>query len=287
MAVIAQLVRALDCGSRGRGFKSRWSPFLYISFMSIIEAILLGIIQGLTEFLPVSSSGHLELGQHLLGFTNLDKYIFFDLVCHLGTLVALLVVFAKQIRDIQRSKLLWVIIGTLPLFPLVFFMKPIKDIFNQPQYLGYCFLFTALLLYLGGRVRMPFERKSWRDALVIGVFQAIAILPGISRSGATISAGRLLGWKAEEAATFSFLLAIPAILGGIMLESLHLFKGNQLIFSEVGLLQYICGFLFSLGIGYVALRALMQLAAKDKFVYFVWYCMAIGVVTLVYFNFLT
>jgi undecaprenyl-diphosphatase len=191
----------------------------------------------------------------------------------------------------NRTRLLQVIVGTLPLFPLVLFMKPIKELFNQPQYLGYCFLFTALLLYLGTRVRIPSKVKissaprKWGGALFIGIFQAIAILPGISRSGATISAGRLLGWNSQEAATFSFLLAIPAILGGVVLEIMHLLKTDLLNLSQVGLSQYALGFFFSMGVGYVALRGLMLLAAKDKFVYFVWYCLFIGIATLLYFNF--
>src|SRR5258705_3070450 len=112
------------------------SPFLA---MSTFEAIILGIIQGLTEFLPVSSSGHLELGQYVLGLTHLDRYVLFNLVCHLGTLCAVFAVFLPQIKDTlvsDRKKLIQVIIGTLPLFPLVLLMKPIKSLFDQPQYLG-------------------------------------------------------------------------------------------------------------------------------------------------------
>lgn len=261
--------------------------------MSIIEAIILGIIQGLTEFFPVSSSGHLELGQYLLGFTHLDQYVLFDLVCHLGTLCALVFVFAKQIRETTTSytRLAQIAIATLPLFPLVLFFKPIKELFDQPQYLGYCFLFTALLLQLGNSLRLPVTQrnpnntKKWGDALFIGIFQAIAIIPGISRSGATISAGRLLGWNTQEAATFSFLLAIPTILGGLVLEILHLSKTGFLNPSQVGLYQYALGFLFSMGVGYIALKGVMLLAAKNKFGYFVWYCLLLGIVTLVYFNF--
>lgn len=259
--------------------------------MSTIEAIILGILQGLTEFLPVSSSGHLELGQHLLGLTNLDQFVIFNLVCHLGTLLALIIVFREQIQSAlfsDRTRLLQIIIGILPLFPLLLILKPIKAMFNQPQYLGWCFLVTALLLYLGMRLGsvVPQEvrvQRRWRDPLIIGLFQAVAILPGVSRSGSTLSAGRLLGWPKQEAITFAFLLAIPTILGGITLELLQLYKGETTL-PTVGWEPYFAGFLTSFIVGYFALRLLIRLAAKDKFIYFVWYCAALGVASLLYFR---
>lgn len=258
--------------------------------MSIIEAIILGIIQGLTEFFPVSSSGHLELGQHLLGLSDLHQYIFFNLICHLGTLFAVIIVFSTQIWSTlttERKQLFLIFLATLPLFPLVLILKPIKTMFDQPELLGYCFLFTALLLYLGTRASefvQPKPKPTWKDALIVGLFQAIAILPGVSRSGATISAGRLLGWQQQEAVTFSFLLAIPTILGGITLESLQIIADNNDLFHRVGEWQYFLGFLTSMVVGLFALRYVMQLAAKGKFLYFVWYCLALGIFTIWYFN---
>lgn len=259
-------------------------------FMSTFEAILLGILQGLTEFFPVSSSGHLELGQIFLGLTNLEQYVLFDLVCHLGTLLALFIVFFKQIKETflsDRVRFAQVVLGTLPLFPLVLFIKPLKALFDQPQYLGYCFLFTAFLLYTGIRVGEYAQRvrskKRWQDPLIIGTFQAIAVFPGVSRSGATISAGRFLGWKQEEAVTFSFLLAIPAILGGVALELLQLLKSDT-AFPPLEGMQYIAGFLSSLVVGYLALRWLIRLSANGHLIYFVWYCVVIGIATLFYFN---
>lgn len=261
--------------------------------MTTLEAFILGIIQGITEFLPVSSSGHLELGQYFLGFSNLHNYIFFDLVCHLGTLFSLLIVFYTQIKDVivsDRTRLIQIIVATLPLFPLVLVMKPIKAMFDEPQYLGYCFIFTALILYLGIRaesnVRVRKPSNSWRDALIIGLFQAVAILPGISRSGATISAGRMLGWRSQDAITFSFLLAIPAILGGVALELINLLSGKSTLnLTSMGWTEYSIGFLSSFIMGYFALVLLMKLATKNKFLYFVWYCLLVGISTLIYFNF--
>lgn len=257
--------------------------------MTLIEAILLGIIQGLTEFFPVSSSGHLELGQYFLGLTQLDQYIFFDLICHLGTLLALFCVFLPQIRAaiFDRTRLLQIALATLPLVPLVFLMKPIKTFFDQPQYLGFCFLFTAFLLYCGSRrISVAVSEKPWRHSLFVGMFQAIAILPGVSRSGATISAGRLLGWSQQEAITFSFLLAIPAILGGVALETIHWLRAENSSENGVsmGMIVYTAGFVTSFVVGYLSLRALIQLATKDKFYYFIWYCLGVGLFSLIYFN---
>lgn len=265
--------------------------FTPVLLMSTLEAIILGILQGLTEFLPISSSGHLELGQHLLGLTNLENYILFNLVCHLGTLFALLIFYWQQIQVIflkQRSKLLQLFIGILPLFPLVLILKPIKSLFDQPQYLGWCFLITSLLLFLGikfGSIK-PLEvrqQRRWKDPLIIGLFQAVAILPGISRSGSTISAGRLLGWTQQEAISFAFLLAIPTILGGMTLELLHLAAGKTAM-PSVGWEPYLAGFITSFIVGYFALKLLLKLAAKDKFIYFVWYCLILGIVTIFYFH---
>jgi undecaprenyl-diphosphatase len=270
-------------------------PLLSMHTMTTIEAILLGIIQGLTEFLPVSSSGHLELGQFFLGFSHLEGYVLFNLVCHLGTLLAICCIFMTEIKTAllyDKQQRMQLLLGTLPLFPLVFLLKPIKALFDQPQYLGYFFLITALLLYLGTKIdKLSFQQSQTaspqrlrRDALVIGLFQAIAILPGISRSGATISAGRMLGWEAQRAVRFSFLLAIPAILGGVVLETLQLFKAPSSL-PSLNPLAYAAGFTTSFLVGYLALRLLIQLASRDKFIYFAWYCLFLGIATTLYFNF--
>lgn len=259
--------------------------------MSTFEAIILGIIQGLTEFLPISSSGHLELGQFFLGLTQLENYVLFNLICHLGTLLALIIVFAPEIKSAftNNPTQFWqVFLGTLPLFPLVLIVKSIKALFDQPEYLGACFLFTAFLLYMGIRFGETIQaeclqRNRWRDAIVIGLFQAVAILPGVSRSGATISAGRMLGWRQQDAMTFAFLLAIPAILGGVTLEVYQLIKLPETA-PILNWSEYLAGFFTSLIVGYFALRWLIKLAAKDKFIYFVWYCLVLGILTLFYFN---
>lgn len=260
--------------------------------MTLLEAFFLGLIQGITEFLPVSSSGHLELGQYLLGFQSLQKYILFNLICHLGTLAAIFYFFFPQIKECcvnHKNMLGKIILGTLPLFPLVLVLKPIKSIFDQPQYLGFCFLITAALLYAGYAIRLnlPFSQteRRWFDPLAIGMFQAAAILPGISRSGATISAARLLGWEKDEAIQFSFMLAIPAICGGTVLELWQFYRTPAADIAAISWGQFFIGFITSFIIGCIALRLLQRLISNNKWHYFAWYCLILGFATIYYFNF--
>ncbi|MBA3723179.1 MAG: undecaprenyl-diphosphate phosphatase [Parachlamydiaceae bacterium] len=254
--------------------------------MTTWEAIFLGIVQGLTEFLPVSSSGHLELAQYFLGFQDLNRYIFFNLICHLGTLFAIFYIFFPQIKQglTTQKRFLQVFLGTLPLVPLVFMLKPIKSVFDQPQYLGYCFLISFALIFASATY-FRIRKTKWQDPLTIGIFQAIAILPGISRSGATISAARLLGWQKEEAVTFSFLLAIPAILGSLILETWQLIHAPVSEIAPVGAMQFIFGFVVSFIIGCFALKLLIRMTLQDKWIYFAWYCLVLGILTTFYFNY--
>jgi len=256
--------------------------------MTTWKAILLGIIQGLTEFLPVSSSGHLELGQYLLGMRDLHQFILFDLICHLGTLCAIVYVFLPQIKHSfsNQTRLMQIVIGTLPLFPLVLILKPIKSLFNQPEYLGICFLITAAFLFAGTyfHLRIRKSSSSWKDPLTIGLFQAVAILPGISRSGATISAARLLGWQKEEAIQFSFLLAIPTILGGTALEVAQFILHPAAPTAALTATQIFAGFLTSFFVGCFALKLLIRMMNQDKWIYFAWYCLFLGIVTTLNFN---
>jgi len=260
--------------------------------VSTLEAFILGIIQGISEFLPVSSSGHLMLGQHLFGLNNLQQNILFDLFCHLGTLFAIFFVYGTEIKNLfinNRLRLKQIVIGTLPLFPLLLILKPVESTFDQTRYLGLLFIVTALLLYLGiklGRDKPEdqLKKKWWQHALIIGIFQMIAILPGVSRSGSTISGARLLGWNRHDAVMFSFLLVIPAILGGTALKLLLLFFGDQSIHHPLGISQYVAGFSTSFIFGYFALLLLIRLAVKEKFIYFVWYCLFLGIATTIFFS---
>lgn len=274
-----------------------WHSYLseHLSFgqcMTTWQALVLGIIQGITEFLPVSSSGHLALAQYLLGFDHLQDYIFFNLICHLGTLCAIFAIFFNAIKEsfTTRSVLLWKIaLATLPLFPLVLILKPIKETFNRPELLGPFFLVSSSLLFAGVFLKFPFSyspRRKWSDPLTIGLFQAAAIFPGISRSGATISSAQLLGWKKEEAIQFSFLLAIPTILGGALLEGVQLWHSSQTIFSLLDFSIFAIGFLTSFLVGLFSLKLLIRLVIQEKWIYFAWYCLTIGLLTSIYFNFI-
>jgi undecaprenyl-diphosphatase len=259
--------------------------------MTIFDAVILSIVQGLTEFLPVSSSGHLKLVQFFLGLQELDRYMMFDLVCHLGTLLAIVIVFSKDLKDVFLNnfhQLLLIFIGTLPLIPLVFLLKPIKSLYASPDMLGYFFLVTSAILFLGVIFGCTQESKtnmkhSKKDALRIGLWQALAIVPGISRSGATISGARILGWSYADAVRFSFLLAIPAILGGAALEFFSWWKAPESVASlPIGC--YLVGFIFSFTTGYTALRLLIGPLVKSKFSYFAWYCLFLGLATTFYFH---
>lgn len=260
--------------------------------MTTVDAIILGIIQGLTEFLPVSSSGHLELFQHLLGFQHLDQYILFDLICHLGTLLAIFIIFFNQIKELafhNTLRLKQLALATLPLFPLVLLIKPIKAAYADPGYLGFFFLITSCILFLGvyfGKTAPEQARKqrTWRDALIIGSWQAAAVLPGISRSGSTISGARILGWSPQDAVSFSFLLAIPAILGGSALEIMKLWQHPENI-PVISLVHYSLGFFISFIVGLGSLQLLKRLAFHNKFAYFAWYCLVLGIFTIAYFSF--
>ena len=259
--------------------------------MNALDALLLGIVQGLTEFLPVSSSGHLKLMQYFLGMRDLDHYIIFDLVCHLGTLLAIVIVFFQNIKNAVLHtpyKIRQVIIATLPLFPLVLLMKPIKAAYADPAYLGYFFILTSLILFAGvkfGRSVSETVRKerTWSDALKIGLWQALAILPGVSRSGSTISGARLLGWNTNDAVVFSFFLAIPAILGGTTLELFKFFQHPENA-AQISLINYFIGFVVSFAVGFFSLQLLIRLALQNKFYYFAWYCLFLGLATTFYFH---
>lgn len=253
------------------------------------QAIFLGLIQGLTEFLPVSSSGHLALSEYFLGFENLQNLILFDLVCHLGTLTAIIYFFFPAIKEsLQfRSPKFWLIVlATLPLFPLLLILKPIKALFNQIEYLGPFFILSAILLFSGIHLRLKSQASSpsWKGALFIGAFQSVAILPGVSRSGATISAATFLGWKREEAITFSFLLAIPTILGGAFIEALQLCSSTNAS-CGVNTIAYVIGFVTSCIVGLCSLSLLVKIAEKNKWHYFGWYCLILGCLTTYYFIF--
>lgn len=245
--------------------------------MSTIHAIILGIIQGITEFLPVSSSGHLLIFQTLLGFEALSHYLVFDLVCHLGTLAAIFVIFHREVREALHSPPLLknIFIALLPLFPLLLVMKQVKGEFESLEHLGYFYLLSAGLLTAGifSKEKDNGADFPWWHALWIGAFQALAILPGISRSGATITAALLLGWSLPHAVRFSFLLVIPTILGGFFYEMI---KHSDLQMGGVRAIDYAAGFSLSFVVGMAALFFLKVIKSKKTLIPFAIYCLLVG-----------
>lgn len=259
--------------------------------MTLFEAIVLGIVQGLTEFLPVSSSGHLELGKAILGSEQVPKEgLLFTVVVHAATALSTLVVFRKDVWEIIRGlfQFKWneelkfslkVLLSMIPAaFVGLFFEEQIESLFSGNILLvGGMLVITALLLFLGDRAKRTDRKVHFTDALVIGVAQAIAILPGISRSGATISTSVLLGIDRERAARFSFLMVVPLILGKMAKD---LMSGEVSAASESAvplLAGFICAFLA----GVLACRWMVMLVKRSKLTWFAGYCLLVGIIALV------
>lgn len=256
----------------------------------LFQAIILGIIQGLTEFFPISSSAHLVVIQHLFGIKK--DVVLLDAVLHAGTVMAIIIFFWNDIIKILKDlpfilrkegveregvKLFYFIIaGTLPTAIMgVLFKKEVESSFFSPKLTGALLLFTSLILFLTKFTRER-NKFSITHAFIIGIFQGLALLPGISRSGATISSALALGWKREYAFKFSFLLSIPAVAGANILE---IFNSNILI-SDLKVLT--AGFLFSFIFGFISLKVLSPLVKKGKFYLFSIYCLIAGLGILIF-----
>jgi undecaprenyl-diphosphatase len=255
--------------------------------MSYVEAILLGIVQGVTEFLPISSDGHLKLAEVILGHPSGNKT--FDVALHAGTLATILVSFPKEIREAltNRRLMLAVIVATLPLVP--FALLGGKDLIdntldNVPA-TGVGFLITAAMLFATkwiDRGDRPLEKVRLIDALVIGVFQCLAPAPGVSRSGSTITGGLLMGLHREAAAQFSFLIAIPAICGAVAIYLKGYLKAvsrGEPTSIDIG--PTIVGALVAFVVGLVAVKLVMAVVRRRQFGGFAWYCLLLGITMLV------
>ncbi len=198
--------------------------------MNNVQAFILGLIQGLAEFLPISSSGHLTLGQTYFGIADVPMTL--DILLHLGTLLAVFAVYWRRILNMilhpLRSELKWLVVATLPTVAVALLLKDqIDALFAGDGYLGYAFLLTSFVLIAGEAVNRLREKKhkkvKWYDALIMGCTQALAIVPGLSRSGSTICGGMVSGLTRKRAADFSFLMSIPAILGSAVLDLKSIF----------------------------------------------------------------
>ena len=271
--------------------------------MSLLSAILLGLIQGVTEFLPISSSGHLAIAENLLHMSGSSEVPgFFDVLLHLGTLVAVFIAYWSDIREMvielfygvrdlaQRSTptpapparrlILLIIVGTLPLFAVLPIKDAVESLSGNMYFVAGALLVTGCLLFASDRVRPG--RKTEKsatllDVLLVGVAQAIATCPGISRSGTTITAGCFVGFDRRFAVRYTFLMSIPAILGANILSLKD--AVTDIIWADVPV--YLVGVAVAAAVGYVCIRLLKMIADKGKFGFFAYYCWAVGIVTLI------
>ncbi|MDA8233983.1 MAG: undecaprenyl-diphosphate phosphatase [Clostridia bacterium] len=248
--------------------------------MSILEAIILGIIQGLTEFLPISSSGHLVLFQKLFGLT--EGTFTFDIMVHLGTLVAVAVIFWKDIvymikRPFDRLTLL-VIVGTIPTVIIgLAFKDYFKALFESGSSLGIEFIVTGAIIWFAENMRRghkKIDQVTYGDAILIGILQGAAILPAISRSGLTIAGALFRGIERETAARYSFLLSIPAILGGVVLDGKDVFEQGL---GNISLTPLLIGTVVSAIAGYLAIKTMIALIQRGSLKVFSWYVWVLGI----------
>jgi len=250
--------------------------------MTLMEAIISGVVQGVTEFLPISSSGHLVLLHRYFNLT--EPGLFFDICLHAGTLAAILVYFRKDILSIFRErKTVWIygiVIGTVPaVAAALLFEDKITSFFGDPGKVAYMFIATAFVLFIGqfflragGQRAKPLALP---DAFLVGVAQAFALLPGISRSGTTISAGLLRGLKAETAFRFSFLLSIPAVAGAVLYKGLkRALDGAPFSDDPV---NYVAGTVVAFLVGLASLPLLLKVMRGRRLYLFGLYCLVLGV----------
>ena len=261
--------------------------------MDWLQALVLGISQGLTEYLPVSSSGHLAIGSYLFGIDG-EENLAFTVLVHVATVMSTFVVLWKEIDWIlkglfkfkmndETKYFLNIVVSMIPIGIVgVFFKDTVEEIFGSGLLIvGCCLLLTAVLLtfsyYAKPRQR---ENISMKDAFIIGLAQACAVLPGLSRSGSTIATGLLLGNKKEKLAQFSFLMVIPPILGEALLDVLKAAKGEE-AFGDISVLPLVVGFIAAFVSGCLACKWMINIVKKGKLIYFGIYCAIAGAVTIV------
>ena len=276
--------------------------------MSVILALFLGLVQGIAEFLPVSSSGHLSILQNLMNMNySEDGHLLFDVLLHLGTLISICAVYRVELRDMIRDgieylqlksdsnadepvvlkppgrALLFVIIGTVPMLLALIFSSAVTRLFFNTFFIGFALIITGGLLYVSSRFikqgNKTDKTMTIADALLIGLAQAVAILPGLSRSGTTISVGLARGLTSAFAVRFSLLLSIPAVFGATIVQIFRAISKG----ADFGLLPtYLAGFVVAAGIGYFTIQFLRRLMAKNKFGNFAYYCWGIGLITIIW-----
>lgn len=274
--------------------------------MSILSSMILGLVQGVSEFLPISSSGHLSLFQHFFNLATSDGSLFFDVLLHLGTLIAIFVYYWKDIVKLVKSLIhliqclfskkerqkvkrlapaermvLMIIVATLPLFVILPIKDLVEGLYGNTIFVGCALLATGVILFLSDRMargKKGPKSATLLDALLGGVGQAVAVVPGLSRSGTTISAGMLRGFSRRFAVRFSFLMSIPAVLGANILT---IGDAVQQGIDTSMLPAYIVGTIVAAVSGYFAIRLVNLLANKGKFGNFAYYCWGIGAAAVV------
>jgi len=256
--------------------------------MNLIETLILAIIQGITEWLPISSSGHLVLVQQFLG---LNVPVLFDVILHVGTLFVVLWAFWKDVTKIlsavarldfktEEGKLaLYIVVGSIPTAIIGFlFQDTFESFFSNLFAVGLAFLITGSLLYLSKLQKNKNRTINYLDALLIGTTQGIALIPGVSRSGATISTGLLLRVKREKAYQYSFLLYIPAVIGATLAEGAKEWK--NMATADINAASIFLGLIVTVVVGYIFLKLLFKIVVKEKFHLFAYYCWLIGLIII-------
>ena len=272
--------------------------------MTWFEALILGLIQGLTEFLPVSSSGHLEIGHAILG-TASEENLIFTVVLHVATVLSTLLVLWNEVAQLIKgtfTTMKWntekdyvakILVSCIPVFIVgVFFKDEVEAFFGNGLLLvGICLLITSTLLFLSEYLTKLRMRKqadgeeighevTYKDALINGIAQAVAVLPGLSRSGSTISTGLLCGVKKSAMAQFSFLMVLIPVLGEALLDTLDLLKGELVV--ELGWVPMVVGFLAAFVSGAAACKWMIGIVRRQKLTYFAIYCLAAGALAIIW-----
>ena len=271
--------------------------------MSYLTAIVMGLIQGIAEFLPISSSGHLAIFQNFFGMSDIEHdYMLFDVLLHLGTLIAVFVAYWGDIVTLvkefftmvhlrrlpagqhpdypARRMIVMLIVATLPLFLVLPVKDHVESLYSNTFFVGFALIVTGLMLFFSDRMRRGTKTErnaTMLDAIIVGFGQALAVVPGISRSGTTIAVGMVRKFDREYAVRFSFLLSIPAVLGANILSLADALKSV----SDWSLLpMYLVGVVVAAVSGYLAIRLLRYIAKKGSFGWFSYYCWGAGLVTL-------
>ena len=260
--------------------------------MNTLEAIILGIVQGLTEFLPISSSGHLEIGKVLLG-TEVEESLGFTVLVHFATVLSTITVFRNDILELVKGVFafswnestryaLKILLSMIPVLIVgLFFEGAIESMFTGNLLLvGIALLVTAAFLFLASRMKKVMIKKiPFGDAFIMGLAQALAVIPGISRSGSTIATGLLLKNERESVARFSFLMVLLPIIGAALMRLMEWSPSNR---SGAEILPLLAGFLAAYVSGFVACRWMIRIVKKGKLIWFALYCLAIGTISIIF-----